>query len=85
MKYDRRIAVGGVLLLIGSLTSSALTKAMEAEQKTQISESISAIKFEHCDVHVDQSMPARVDANVPAITGAQTVDVSHNIDAWITR
>lgn len=84
MKHVRSFAVGGVLLIAGSLTSSALAKAMEAAGKTQISESISAIRFQHCDVHTEDTVPrpeSRIDVNVPSITGAQTVDVSHSIDA----
>ncbi len=85
MKNARCFAVGGVLLLAASLTSSAIVKAIEAARETQPGESISAMTFRHCDVHVEHTVPApesRIDVNVPAITGAQKVDVSHSVDAW---
>lgn len=87
MKYVRCFAVGGALLMAGSLSSSALAKAMEAARKTQTSESFSAIRFQHCEAHIEHMVPgseSRIDVNVPSITGAQTVDASHSADAWIT-
>jgi hypothetical protein len=62
--------------MAGSLKSSALAKAMEAVRKTRISESISAIRFRHCDFHIGHTVPgpeSRIDVNVPSITGARSV------------
>jgi len=77
----RTVAIGGVLLLAASLTGSALKAA-----KIEVVESIHVPQFLHCDVHVEHLVPApesRPDVNVPAITGARTVDASHSADAWI--
>lgn len=85
MKNARCFAVGGVLLLGASLTGVAFAKAM-ASEATRPGKSISATIFQHCDLHTEDSVPApesRPDVNVPAITGAQTVNMSHGADTWI--
>lgn len=83
---DRGFAVAGVLLLGASFAVSCIAKELEAAEESKPIEFISASKFRHCDLHTEHSVPAsesRIDVNVPSITGAQTVDKTHSVDARI--
>jgi hypothetical protein len=80
------LALGGVLLLAATLAGSAIAKAIEA-RKTQTRESMFAMTFQHCDVHIEDMAvrpESRIDGDEPAIPDVRTVDVSHGADVWIT-